>query len=96
MSDDRLRQSGSPSELRLAHRHSSRHRIELLTSTTCGCFYCGKFFSPSDVQHWIGGAPQDQTALCPGCGIDAVIGDKSGYSVEPAFLKQMRDYWFGT
>ncbi|MFT3808618.1 MAG: hypothetical protein QM698_01740 [Micropepsaceae bacterium] len=36
----------------------------------------------------------DDTALCPKCGIDSVIGDASGFPVERAFLIQMRARYF--
>jgi hypothetical protein len=49
-------------------------------------------FKPKDIQEW---TDDEQTALCPNCGIDAVIGDNSGYSVaEKGFLTQMHNYWF--
>jgi hypothetical protein len=36
-----------------------------------------------------------QTALCPKCGIDSVLGSNSGYPVtEIGFLKEMKSYWF--
>ena len=51
--------------------------------------YC---FKPADILEW---TDDDQTALCPNCGIDSVIGDKSGYPVTDLdFLKQMHTYWF--
>jgi acetone carboxylase gamma subunit len=36
-----------------------------------------------------------QTALCPECGIDSVIGDASGYPITEAFLGKMKTFWFG-
>ena len=38
---------------------------------------------------------QGQTAICPRCGIDAVIGDKSAVDVSDDFLVRMHKYWFG-
>jgi hypothetical protein len=35
-----------------------------------------------------------QTALCPKCGIDAVIGSKSGYPMTQEFLQAMEKHWF--
>ncbi|WP_353464084.1 hypothetical protein [Sphingomonas faeni] len=36
------------------------------------------------------------TALCPECGIDAVIGSATGYPVNDlVFLKAMNEEWFG-
>ena len=78
-----------------AHRHSSRHRTEVLASERCGCFHCCQVFPPSEIIDWtdewqgIG-----QTAMCPHCGIGSVIGSESGYPITPEFLGAMRDQWF--
>jgi hypothetical protein len=76
-----------------AHAHSSRHRVELDASERAGCFCCLAIFSPRTITHWI---EADTTAMCPHCGIDSVIGDASGYPLEPAFLGAMNEYWFST
>jgi hypothetical protein len=85
----------------LAHKHSIRHRQEIITSKTCGCFFCGAIFLPSDVEVWVDdeGCDDDegkvgQTALCPQCGIDSVIGSRSGYLISADFLSRMRKQWF--
>ena len=36
-----------------------------------------------------------QTALCPKCNIDSVIGSKSEYPINRQFLELMRQHWFG-
>jgi hypothetical protein len=85
-----------------AHRHSSQHRAEILASELCGCFYCCSVFKPSEIEDWVDELPDDstatdavgQTALCPRCNVDSVIGSRSGYPVTPEFLKQMHDHWF--
>lgn len=74
-----------------AHRHSSHHKKELLVSKKCGCFYCLKNFAYNEINEWI---DNNTTALCPECGIDSIIGDASGYPVEPEFLQSMHSYWF--
>jgi hypothetical protein len=75
-----------------SHRHSIRHRQEILASYHCGCFYCVTTFEPTEIHEW---ADNQQTALCPNCGIDSVIGDSSGYNIsERDFLTQMHNYWF--
>ena len=35
------------------------------------------------------------TAICPYCGIDAVLADASGVEVSPEFLHKMHKAWFG-
>jgi len=77
--------------LEKAHRASIHHRKQLETSSVCGCFYCGAIFSPQEITEWI---DNDDTALCPYCGIDSVLGDSSGFPVTKEFLGEMRKYWF--
>ena len=75
-----------------AHKHSSIHREELLASDECGCFYCLEIYPPSEISDW---CDSGQTALCPKCGIDSVIGSNSHYPINKEFLSKMRKHWFG-
>ncbi|HLL88254.1 MAG TPA: cytoplasmic protein [Tepidisphaeraceae bacterium] len=79
-----------------AHRHSIAHRAEIVGSSQCGCFYCSHTFPPSEIEEWVDldDAGVGQTALCPSCGIDSVIGDKCGYPISVEFLNRMNAYWF--
>jgi HEAT repeat protein len=83
--------------IRDAHKHSIKHRQEIVSSTRCGCFYCCRRFAPSEISIWTDNDSrgEGQTALCPKCGIDSVIGDQSGYEITVDFLLLMRGYWFG-
>jgi len=85
-----------PTAARDAHRHSSGHRAELLTSGVCGCFYCCATYPPNAINDWVDedASGEGQTAICPRCGIDSVIGDRSGFEITKAFLEMMRSYWF--
>ncbi len=79
-------------DLHGAHAHSARHRAEIEASDRCGCFCCGAVFPASEILDWVDGG---QTALCPRCGIDSVLGDASGLWVtDPAFLTAMNRHWF--
>lgn len=75
-----------------AHKHSSRHREKLEKDGNCGCFYCLEIFHPNDIESW---ADDDDTAICPHCGIDSVIGESSGFDLNIDFLGRMKEYWFG-
>jgi NAD-dependent SIR2 family protein deacetylase len=78
-----------------AHKHSFKSRKEIEGSNKCGCFHCLAIFDSSEIDDCIDeadGAPQ--TPLCPKCGIDSVIGDKSGYPITKQFLKKMKNYFF--
>ncbi|MGE0395404.1 MAG: cytoplasmic protein [Kofleriaceae bacterium] len=74
-----------------AKTHSSKHRAEVEASARCGCFFCFRQFAPSAIKAWTEG---DQTALCPNCGVDAVIGSASPYLVNDKFLRRMHGQFF--
>jgi hypothetical protein len=78
-------------DVRDAHVHSSKHRAEISSSIICGCFYCEKTFQAREIVDW---TDDGQTALCPKCGIDSVIGSASGFPVTQEFLHQMCEHWF--
>ena len=85
-----------PEYLKAAHKHSIFHKKEILESNICGCFYCKKTFLPTAIKEWCDeDNPKGPTALCPKCGIDSVIGSKSGYPVNNIeFLEEMKRRWF--
>ena len=78
-----------------AHKHSSNHRDEVERSEKCGCFYCLSILTPSSIVEWID-EPNDnsQTALCPKCGVDSVIGSESMFPITTEFLTAMHQHWF--
>jgi formate dehydrogenase maturation protein FdhE len=75
----------------IAHEFSSQHRAQIEASEICGCFYCLQMFSPSNIEEWV---DSEQTALCPKCGIDSVVGSASVVPLTQNFLKDMHDQWF--
>ena len=75
-----------------AHAHSASNRAELDRSKQAGCFYCCEVFDPKQIENWV---DDGQSALCPTCGMDSVIGDASGFPVtDKHFLKDMNKLWF--
>lgn len=44
-----------------------------------------------NIQEWI---DDGDTAICPSCGIDSVIGSASSYPITPEFLTAMQKFWF--
>ncbi len=69
-----------------AYAHASRHRVEVEASERCGCFSCFRMFSPSTITKWI---DSNQTALCPLCGIDTVLGSASMHQINDTFLRRL-------
>lgn len=79
------------SALNEVHKHSFRNKTEVQGSQVCHCFHCKEQFPSSEVLEW---TDEDETALCPKCGIDAVMGDASGVEMTPALLRAMNEFWF--
>jgi hypothetical protein len=81
-----------------AHNHSSSHRAEVMASEQCGCFYCFSIFGPNEITEWVDETDEKAgtgtTAICPHCGIDSVIGSRSGYPITRDFLEAMHKHWF--
>lgn len=74
-----------------ALKHSMRNREEIERSKRCGCYYCTAFFDESEICEWVDGG---LTAICPHCGIDAVIGDASGITIDRRTLKMINKRYF--
>jgi hypothetical protein len=91
------------SNLLAAHRHTSNNRAEIEASRVCGCCSCMEIFAPGEIVAWAGldfdsfndpDCDNAGTAVCPKCGSESVIGDKSGYEINPNFLSLMNQAWF--
>ena len=78
----------------MARKRSQDNRAEVFASARCGCFHCGSTYAARAVDQWYS-SRHEATALCPECGIDAVLGDASGYPLTEAFLGGMRLRWYG-
>lgn len=79
-----------------AHSGCIRNQTDLATEQTCGCFYCQRIYSSTELKddNFIQESDGSHTALCPYCGIDSVIGETQGYEITPALLAEMRKEWF--
>jgi hypothetical protein len=81
----------SEQDLITAYNHAVRHRVEVQRSETCGCFHCLSVFPPTAIKSWI---DTGQTAICPSCSMDAVIGSDSGFEPTEQLLEAMKERWF--
>lgn len=79
-------------DVECARGHSSNHRAEIEASQLCGCYACLRTFPPSAISHWLS---TEDTATCPYCGIDAVLGSASGLPLTDEFLRALRARSFG-
>lgn len=75
------------------HEHTFQNREEIEHSTMCGCASCCKVFPAKDVVNYYSDAHGD-TAVCPECAVDAVIGDACGLPVNEQVMQQLARAWF--
>jgi hypothetical protein len=94
--DHKARIAQFPGSFRDAHAHSANHRLEIEKSDLCGCFYCCAIFKPAEIKEWVDENSEGvgQTAVCPECSIDSVIGSRSGFPITSEFLAEMKRHWF--
>lgn len=87
--------SWTAEELDRAYRFSRHNRLALQEDKRCGCFHCRRIFSPAEIREWeaepISFTDTPETALCPFCQTGAVLGEGSGFPIEPAFLAAMNE-----
>jgi TPR repeat protein len=76
------------------YKHSSNNEIEILHSKEASCFFCRQNYSARKVNDWINDE-RGVTAICPECGMDAVIGDASGVNLDKTLLKDMNIAYYG-
>ncbi|WP_266206413.1 cytoplasmic protein [Pontibacter kalidii] len=78
-----------------AHNHCHSHKVEVLASEMCVCFYCQNTFSPNEIKEWFEESDGRVTAVCPKCNIDSVLGSKSGLPLtDKEFIDEMTEYFF--
>ena len=79
-----------------AHKHSIFHKTEIMNSDVCGCFYCLAIFPNFQIERWTDEdfEGKEETAICPKCDIDSVIGSASGFPITKEFLSKMQNHWF--
>ncbi len=77
------------------HHSAFRNEKQIKNSRVCGCFYCGNIFKPEEIfEWWDDDELGDPTAVCPKCGVDAVLGDDCGVKITHSFLELMYLEWF--
>lgn len=55
-----------------------------------GCFHCCKIFDSKDIKDF---TDNESTAICPLCGVDAIIPDNCGVIISEEILKKAKEFW---
>lgn len=77
--------------LNLLFKKSIYNRKNIEKNSICGCYYCCKEFNSDEIVEF---TDEEQTAICPKCGIDAVLCKKDYETIE--VLKEMYIKFFKT
>jgi hypothetical protein len=80
-------------ELNAFYTHSIRNEESILKSDFCGCFHCISIFPVADIKEMVVEKDGFKTAICPICGIDAVLGDAS-VEIIAELLEAMNEHYF--
>lgn len=78
----------------LLNKQTANNREALAAVRECGCFSCGSRFAPSAIKVWEDEELGGKTALCPYCGVDAVVVGTPSLPLSTALLSALYEYWF--
>ena len=69
------------------NKYAMHNKKAIHESEKCGCYFCENIFLSSQVYSYV---DDDQTALCPTCGIDALLPGVT----DKEFLHKAHQHWF--
>ena len=84
----------TPEESFKLNAQTAYNRSAIEGNPSCRCFHCGSSFSGDDIVDWLSEADGEDTALCPCCGVDAVISSTTEHSLSTALLAALYIKWF--
>lgn len=64
-----------------------KNRRAVLAEDMASCYQCIRSFKSNSIRDW---SDEQQTALCPNCGIDSVVPGK----IDRETLAKMCEHWF--
>jgi len=83
-------------DLRLMRLHMNTvgNAARVRAATRCGCFHCKVFFAPAEIVRFIPERDGGETAMCPRCGVDAVLTNLDGEPLTDALIEEMHSRFF--
>jgi hypothetical protein len=75
--------------LSVIHKHSFKNKIEVQYSRKCACFHCFLLYDASEVDTFLKENDGEETALCPVCITDTIIGDASGFNLTDELIDEL-------
>ena len=86
-----LQQGSTAPPISEASEYSIYHKTALEASEMAACYECLQVFPVAEISEF---TDAGETALCPFCGIDAVLPDTAGYPFTQEMLEALHEYWF--
>jgi len=80
----------SATRTRRAYEHSRLNRQFLAAEAACRCSHYLRAFPAEQINRW---ADQGATALCPNCGIDAVLSSQANPLSDALILRLQANYF---
>lgn len=77
------------------YKHTKNNELDILQSKTCSCLFCQQNYSARKVSEWNTDKNNQMSAVCPECGMDAVVGDASGYVLDDDDIETLHKTYFG-
>ena len=77
-------------EIKNLSKYSKNNKTYIENSDKCACYFCLNTFSPQEIEEW---TDNGQTAICPKCKVDSVVGD-STTNLDKQFIEKASKYWF--
>ncbi|MBQ8293293.1 MAG: hypothetical protein IJX78_05790 [Bacilli bacterium] len=78
-------------KLEKIHAYCTNNKELIGRSDKCYCFHCKKIIDSNEITRYL---TEEDTALCPYCGIDAVIPDCIDEEINEELINDMNNYWF--
>lgn len=81
-----------------AREFARYNRRALRRDSLCGCYFCLRIYNPKEIVEWCAEKCRGRgvTAVCPHCGVDAVISESVGYPLTEEFLRGMHEIAWGS
>ncbi len=75
----------------MAPKIAMHNKSKLSFVNECVCYYCLKIYNTSEIKEW---TDKDDTAICPYCGVDAILPINNEEDKNLEVLSKIHKYWF--
>ncbi|HBN00689.1 MAG TPA: hypothetical protein DD384_05680 [Firmicutes bacterium] len=77
------------------YKHTKDNELDILQSKKCACLSCMQTYNARKINEWTTDKNHHMNAVCPLCGVDAVVGDASGYVLNLTDIRELHEAYYG-